>query len=467
MKKMLALMAVLVVLSVGSIGVIGAAVNAEKDQVVFTEKIVRGDPSLAEGITVKTRTHYLNHLFWESTYSLGNQKQCLTDYDFSLAQRFEEGHSHYEGLSLQLGIWFEADMKETPVDQLTGVSKAFRELYDRLEPGEEQSKQIRLKDYYDYYPIAFTLTLPGDGWPDYDYFRFNGTPSEEAAKQTALFNDFFKIPVLDSDTLELSIAKPDGKSNVSKTSGFSAFDAYSPDTSSTYTSDKCYFTISDQKANGEKIDMSLIPGGYGIYALSYDSADDDGKSRLYADTLETVYPLDEEVHIFHLTTNAEQNKLLLFTSEQNATYLSVIDIETMKTVQKLQLFEEALEYLPYVWEYEDFLVLQQSENELSVVTLNDDGEYELTFTTSVESDYSYFMNYDVTMAFDGKRLVIADQLYDTQSACDFYVTIYDESGQRFYAEYQSSLSPDCNSSYGKYAQFCIRDTISVQWNEND
>lgn len=464
MKKILALMTALVLLSVSAFGVIGSTVNAEKDQVCFTENILYGDKSAAEGVAVSSRLHYQNHLFWESSYTLGENQSSKTDFDFSQLDRYENESSHYNGISLQLDFWSSSiDYEEIPIEQLTGVPKAYRELYDETAPGEERSKQIRLKDYYDYYPIAFTISLPGEGWTDYDYLRYNGANSEEAKRQVALFNEFFKIPVLDSDTLGLSVSKPDGSGDPSTTRGLDWFGTYRTDSRSAYTSDKCYFSIVNRKDNGEKIDTSLIPGGYGIYAFAYDSATDDGKSKLYADTLETVFPLDEDVYVLHLSANSEQDRLLLFTSEQGATYLTVIDIETMKTVQKVQLFEDAIDSLSYVWVYKDFLVLQRPKNQLSVVALNDDGKYEFKFTTPVESHYSYFMNYDVAIDFDGNRLVIADQLYDTQPGDDFYVAIFDSSGQIFYAEYTSSLSS--NYDYD-HCEFFGSNPISVNCQPN-
>lgn len=43
------------------------AIDAPKDQVAFTERVVYGDPAAADGLTVELHEQYRNYLHWAST----------------------------------------------------------------------------------------------------------------------------------------------------------------------------------------------------------------------------------------------------------------------------------------------------------------------------------------------------------------------------------------------------------------
>ena len=45
------------------------AMDAPKDQVAFTERVIYGDPAAADGLTVALHEQYRNYLHWASTLS--------------------------------------------------------------------------------------------------------------------------------------------------------------------------------------------------------------------------------------------------------------------------------------------------------------------------------------------------------------------------------------------------------------
>ena len=45
------------------------AMDAPKDQVAFTERVIYGDPAAADGLTVALHEQYRNYLHWASTIS--------------------------------------------------------------------------------------------------------------------------------------------------------------------------------------------------------------------------------------------------------------------------------------------------------------------------------------------------------------------------------------------------------------
>ena len=52
------------------------AMDAPKDQVAFTERVIYGDPAAADGLTVALHEQYRNYLHWASTLSFTDS--CYT-----------------------------------------------------------------------------------------------------------------------------------------------------------------------------------------------------------------------------------------------------------------------------------------------------------------------------------------------------------------------------------------------------
>ena len=60
MKKATILMALVLLLSICGVGVLAADVFEEREQVVLTEKVVYGDRSKANGLSVQINSHYFS-----------------------------------------------------------------------------------------------------------------------------------------------------------------------------------------------------------------------------------------------------------------------------------------------------------------------------------------------------------------------------------------------------------------------
>jgi len=459
MKKVLALMAVLLIASVGIFCAVGAAVNENKDTVVTTENILYGDKSAAEGITIKNQSRYDRHLFWDTTYTIGEPAECNTEFWFSAIELRRDNPRNNMGIALEIDIAYGCDFYKPAVEQ-PGIERAYKELYDAAKPGEELKKVIRLKDYYDYYPIGIEIDLPDTYWHGFAHENLHWSEEYNDYKSAwSAFNEFFKIPVPEDMIMEISISKGyNGNEPTGIGSSFVDKDSYYMSTVSTYSDDTCFFTINNRTNDGNFVDMSLIPGGYGIYAFSYGGeAKKKNKTGIDVDSLKMVYPLDEEVVNVHLSMNTEKTKLLLFTNDGEELVLTVIDAATMTALQKLSLgtgdLYEIREYgaeheLYEGREFGSFIVLYLRGNKIGLLVENEEGEYEHKFTVdSVEtkvmnSDFMYLKNPSIN--YDGERLVVVDYMfagpYHNIPSCGYNVAVYEESGLVYYAEYDSSLS---------------------------
>ena len=459
MKKVLALIAVLLIASVGIFCAVGATVNKDKDTVVITENILYGDKSAAEGITIKNQTRYDRHLFWDTTYTIGEPAKYDTEFWFSAVELRRNNPRNHMKIALEIDIAYGCDFYK-PAEEQPGIERAYKELYDAAKPGEELKRVIRLKDYYEYYPIGIEIDLPDTYWHGFAHENLHWTEEHNDYKYVwNAFNEFFKIPVPEDMIMEISISK--GHNSNESTGIGSSFvdkDSYYMSTVSTYSDSKCFFTINNRTNGGKSVDTSLIPGGYGIYAFSYGGeAKKKSKTGIDMDSLKMVYPLDEETVVVHLSMNTEKTKLLLLTNDGEELLLTIIDATTMTELQKLSLGAGDLyEIREYGAEHEfyegrefgSFIVLYLRGNKICLLVENKEGEYEHKFTVDsaevkvMNSDFVYWKYPSIN--YDGKRLVVVDYLftgpYNNIPSCGYDVAVYEESGLTYYAEYGSSLS---------------------------
>lgn len=449
MKKVYALIIAFVLLSCSVVSVVAATINSERDQVVITENILYGDRSAAEGLDIKTKNHLNYRLYWETDYAISNDSKANTKFNLYPRQKHENNSANrrYEGIFLNNGIEY-GFYDDLPASEQTGIQKAYKELFDSAEIGVEKSKKVYLRDYYEYYPIGVGFNLPYTNWSGYDGENLKGEPYD-ALYVTEKFREYFKIPVLDSDTVTISVEKgEDGRSYSTGTDEMGCFNINAIGTVARSWS-RCFFAINNYKYLDYKydideieyIDTSLISGGYGIYSFYYCGGDSSSRTGILADKIETVFPLDSKTIVSHITMSKDAKQLLLFTVEDKSFYLTVIDIKTMKAAQKILINEE--QGSGSVHQYDDFIVTD-TEEDITVIAVKD-GVYTLDFSVRKAS----FINekfHDIWIAdcmdYKDGKLAIVGNCFDEDRGnelCDFFVSVYDKSGLLYYGKYNTNL----------------------------
>lgn len=212
---------------------------------------------------------------------------------------------------------------------------------------------------------------------------------------------------------------------------------------------RCFFTINNFKyldyKNGldeiEYIDTSLIPGGYGIYSFYYCGGDSASRTGILADKIENVFPLDSKTLVSHITMSNDETQLLLFTVENKAFYMTVIDIKSMKSTQKILIKEE--QGSGSVYQYDDFIVTD-TEEDITVISVKD-GIYTLDFSVR-KASFTNEKFHDVWIAncmdYKNGKLAVVGNCFDEYigyELCDFFVSVYDKSGLLYYGKYNTSL----------------------------
>lgn len=477
MKKALVLTIALIILSISGMAFAFADINAARDQVVLTKNVKYGDDSAVEKLEVHVRTHYDYHLFWDTVYQT-DKESVQTNFLFSHAQAYDNPPMEYSGAQMEIDI--EYGFGPILGNKQQSIKAAYNELIDRTPAGTEGSATIRLKDYYDFYPFMFTLDVPGYTLTWGSDFSTNFTPEPGTETYIILeFLNFFRIPVIDDQTIDIYVTKSADGSIGGYGRGDTDSDAFYIWTLSALTDQACYFTFNTHTKNGNVVDTSFIPGGYGIYNFPYkeNGVPKDGMnpSGILFGELSMVYSLNPEDRVFDLNTNPDKTKLLLLTEENKVCVLTVIDIETMKPLQRLELAELGEDESVWnVFYYDDFFTILLPDNRMILLDVDKDGEYVHRFTVNLydEENKLFLPSYIAAMDWNGEKLVLSDFLYnsydwdnrDYPKYCGFYLAVYDETGLLFYGEYLSSL--DAGNDLNNHINSCRRmdhSPLAVRW----
>ena len=464
MKKVVCLICILALLSCGGIVLVAAMVNQNKDAVTITEEVQYGDVTLADGFAVDMKVQYDEHLLWETTYE--KDAGTKTDTEFTFSAKELTYAREYRNDPVAINVSFESNIDlESPIESLSGLAKAYRQIFEQTQPGQEVSWNVYVKNYYEYYPLFIRLELPDNTiWMDERWLSYATGQSNGEQEVYEVFSEFFRIPVGEKDCIEVVVDRDQSNGMMSQSASSDHLQLYSE---SVLTEDgMCYFTLNNKTSDGGVMDSSMIPGGYGIYSFRFGEPGTYSASGVDLESLEMSHALDEQITILHLSLNKEQTKLLLFTQEEEEYFLSVIARDTMELSQKI-----ALGSLGWgeICEYDDFIVIVGEK--VTLIAVTEEGTYELRFSVSIdhpECQALMKLTTEASMDYDGEYLIVANWLMEQKhyymEICDFYLIICGPEGLAYYGVYRNSLA--VNQSPTDYYDDCLpfgEDAITVWW----
>ena len=418
-----------------------------RDQVTVTEKTILGDPAAADGLRVTLKTTWDDYLFWTTTQTLGSGQEPETEYEFrssrpSRSYIYRDGGIDYY-LSYDLPDMDDLRYGEEDME-FTGMHKAYKELYDATPDGRNGEKEIRLADYIEFYPLRTSLSILGRGFDLNEYYDSASYDKYFSGPNDAkyILNDYFKIPVLEGETLTLQVSKENTGHPYSWGESQTETDYYYPETHCVVTDDTCFFTISLRSSLKEApMDASHLKDGYGIYSFKFDTVHDD--------ELNYDYPVIDPYSF------------------------SAIDQETLETKTRISLAEvDDTTYSSYMHYTEDFVaVFLQSLEKVAVISISEDGSYELEFVADYipNADHNLPLQPNV-LAFDGKRLAITNSDYEYFGSSHYFagylLIIVDKDGVQYYGEYETSLNTGRNSNRASW-DYRVRhvddDSLKLEW----
>jgi len=440
MKKALSITCVLLAVLIAATAAVTAVIMSGKDKISVTQQTLYGDESAACGITLDIDTNYRRYLFWNTRYSVDAADVVQTDYTFyDIQQRFEHvDNSHPMEMQDDIKYGFDTSLNG-------GITKAYNQLYNEVKPGEQKEIEVALSDYYDYYPLAVFINLPGNymGWSSHVLYSNDESLKADHGRYITPFTEYFRIPVLPESCLTISIGKSISGNSVSTGGGYTGSDHFEIYTHSVQTDDAFYFVF-DAHTNADRlVDTSLIKGGFGIYKLPYISSGDG--YEVCVDSMQTVFTLDPNAYIIELEISDDGRLMYLYTVENGIYTLTLIDASTYEQVQKLYIGkagEQESRYSHYCGD--GFIAFMLDRFDLYVYTENPDGTYALSFKTEIdrhEEEIYYLTKSDLFLNCDGERLVVCkldtDKTdYSTYSLC---MMVYTKNGLEYRGRYTPSL----------------------------
>ena len=438
MRKSLILTGVLLLLSVGLLVGASSLIGSRETAVFIEAATLYGDPSAAEGITVQLHAGCKGHLFWDILCRAGEKPHATTAFTFSGSER-QETQREAPSVSLAFscdggisgsGISFEDD------DEWGMMTRPAADLAKRTPTGETRTETVSLADYYDTYPLFFDLQLPGQA--------YNGIEGLQKAVRA-----YFQLPVPASHRVKVTVQKDDDGNTVNVELS-SVGEPLSLSTVSVVTEDGCYFAFSRHLKGRDPLDLSHVPGGYGLYYLPFEKERLEGDAvTLKAGEIGMVFPLDEsQSEVCALAAGADEKELFLVTREQDAFWLTVLDTAEMRPSQKFPVLPagEELSFWQQ-WVYPDFVALQVSDGGLALLRRGENGVFETAFTCGGGEQWTERVRYDSIFAYDGARLAVATPM--DRSLCSFYLSVYEKDGLAYAGQYQNSLdlSPTTDYAY--------------------
>ena len=308
----------------------------------FTGESVYGDASAAEGITVEQRAHMDGHITWELSYDAG---QMSGESEDGWSRDTVDGNiGNLPGIRTWRNYTFSPDSDTG----LSNMDEGMRNIYDYIAAkygeGGYAQEEVDLSDFCDSYPISVESMYADIYYQDGETFG-RETP------------DALRIPVTEGMTANVGVSAG-GISVIPLT--------FYTDSDSVYVPGGYIYMVAavTSAETGEALD------GWTLYRLPaectqivrYDEyADivgqdesvsgsrwwfDDGFGYNFMvesgrDALETVCELPDAATVAALDVSWDGESVLVYTEEDGALYMTVIDAATGAERQRVRLFETA------------------------------------------------------------------------------------------------------------------------------
>ena len=483
--KLRRIAAALVIVSLGAASFTFAVVRGQMTDCRITEKTIVGDAAAAAGLSASFGMGLQNQLYWRNVYTYGGADDGadVQETAFSRKNPFPADKkgpvpcvriTGYMTSGNALDDILTDPAEGYPIRQellaqvrqeffTAGAAERVQEIKRALPADGETTQNLKLKDLFRYYPIEGDLTGTSIWAASLDNAVY---ASENPAKLWQDINRFLRIPIPETESSGFSVGKyPDGSLNFNYYQGKENcsqqedhFDFHSIACS---TPDAVYFTFNTHTDDGDVVDTSLIPGGYGIYRLPYDRE----KEIFLSEKLEMVYALDPEKQYTDIYASSDGAKLFLVSQaarlaavgvkEVQAT-AEIIDVRTMQCDRREEIVCSEDTALGY--DAGDYLIFR-GRSELCLYTYQN-GSYKKELMLA-DVDFrkpalrNLFYDNRCRTAYDGKRLSILGEaeldiedddntmwLWGTAGTVE--VAVLDALGLAYYGTLRSNMQDFCN-----------------------
>lgn len=215
-----------------------------------------------------------------------------------------------------------------------------------------------------------------------------------------------------------------------------------------------YFRITESLYGTDYDKVEKEAGYWGLYACDINPENNEPKP-------ETVRKIDLGARnqlVKSMCFDSNENKILVVTEDETENvYLSVIDVATETRVQEIALgCNEVYECM----EYNDFMVLITAPRVFTVFSKGEAGFYHKEFEHQLQLEYldGYkLVVHEKAFDWDGERLIMAGMRGGLENQCGMFVSVFDETGLLYHAEYKNSVD------IGEGGCYPDGDPITIRW----
>lgn len=445
MKRMSLLVLVLALLSAGVLAGAAVAIQQEGNRVTVEAETLAGDPSAAEGLELSLPVYCQNAMLWDMTVPAARPEDTaarfacssfgLRNAQFNLFSLFDP-YPMVRSVTVDpepLRVYIESSSSSAhSLNSNSQWQEAAQLVADETDPGETHTQQVNLAEIY-------------DAWPMQVYVHGNGIWFDPLGQ---VFEDYFSIPFPQDYQANITIEK-DGDGDVTDVDieadqryGLEcSYDTVEMDDSILFILKVQYFSWID--GHEWTADGSAIPGGWGVYRLTTNEDNTDGK-------LETLFSLPEGSVARRFWASQDHSALFLLTEEESVLRLRVFDenMNLLYTVDLLPLGPEASFY--DLVQGEDFFVATVADEDRYrfAVVARENGAWITALSadtlTQEQSGYPFYSRDGIEANVLGVdyaqgRLAVCATNFDLEPG--FYLSVYDQDGLAYLGRYSSSLHP--------------------------
>ena len=315
-KRVFALLAVLAlaVLAAGNL-----LLWPQRNDLKLDGEVLYGERADAAGVRLSYDRELESHLNWSIDYDLGTGEQTMQS-DWTLKGDGREGTSPVEpqiSLTINMGSNSHSWHSGEPDFYSEYVYDVYADMVEMAGDAETYTRRLRLNDYTDIMPV--TAEIHGTNvYEDLYEYTFDYDVSE-----------YFPIPLPEEVWMEVMLERGVDGSRLSIEFLDSQYIGGVYDSSLCAADGNLYIKFCVRDEEGALLDGSRMPGGsWGVYRIPCE----DDTIRLSG--MELVYAIGEEVQGEALLLSEDRERLLIFTAEDDALYLNVMDAGSGELLQR-------------------------------------------------------------------------------------------------------------------------------------
>lgn len=441
MKRALILAFLILIAAPAAFVAAGIQVDSQKENIVITESALYGNPQAAEGLRLRTMSQWdwNGPLNWETSYITGSG-EAQSSFVF-LARGRKPAVEELKRISLDCktnwGVAFNSGVSSIDIPYVPYLREAVTAAAEQIRPGERRTVTVSLGEYYEYYPLIFSLDTDGSvGLHE----SFDAGVELSLSDEQKDFMNLFRIPVGENEILDITVEKNEAGElidldcrngatgvefvNLSAFGQEGAYHAY-------------YLKEWERTEDGDYriSEKSADPGeDYGIfyYPFYYPFIGESNHLALDLTGAGKICDLEPGIQLVEMMLNEDENRLYLVTSEGRDLYLNVYETNETGLTLSQKIFVRSVdedpggENTPY-WSH-------MSVQEEGVLMVWQDGSF--AFAACEGEKYRFWrleqdcvlgpiFPYENAWDFDGERLALAAFVYERDGV---NLAVYTENG---------------------------------------